>query len=409
MSSRRVALESLIEWENTSAYAEDILSDLAGHYRLEGSDRGLAVEILYGTIRNLFLLDEIIDQLRRGKVKSETRNLLRIGLFQIFLSGIADHAAVNETVGLARKHERGLVNAILRNALRQREDFEAAIKEWPLADRFSHPEFLIERWNGQFGEEATAALCDWNNTPPKNYGRINSLAPDEEALNRVRSETQPCLVGPEFPDFFQFEGAPRREWIEEGLLYVQDPSTSLACRMLDPQPGERILDACGAPGGKAAYLAALCGSPSSITVADSSAARLERTRENLTRLHAGEAHLVHVDWTKDEEFPEDLGTFDAILLDVPCSNSGVMRRRVDVRWRLQTGDFERQADLQSSLLENVARFLKPDGRLVYSTCSIDREENEAVAEGSHLQVVSTASSLPWRDGHDGAFSALLRP
>lgn len=409
MSSRRVALESLIEWENTSAYAEDILSDLAGHYRLEGSDRGLAVEILYGTIRNLFLLDEIIDQLRRGKVKSETRNLLRIGLFQIFLSGIADHAAVNETVGLARKHERGLVNAILRNALRQREDFEAAIKEWPLADRFSHPEFLIERWNEQFGEEATAALCEWNNTPPKNYGRINSLAPDEEALNRVRSETQPCLVGPEFPDFFQFEGAPRREWIEEGLLYVQDPSTSLACRMLDPQPGERILDACGAPGGKAAYLAALCGSPSSITVADSSAARLERTRENLTRLHAGEAHLVHVDWTKDEEIPEDLGPFDAILLDVPCSNSGVMRRRVDVRWRLQTGDFERQADLQSSLLENVAKFLKPDGRLVYSTCSIDREENESVAEGSHLQVVSTASSLPWRDGHDGAFSALLRP
>lgn len=409
MSSRRVALESLIEWENTSAYAEDILSDLAGHYHLEGSDRGLAVEILYGTIRNLFLLDEIIDQLRRGKIKSETRNLLRIGLFQVFLSGIADHAAVNETVGLARKHERGLVNAILRNALRQREEFETAMETWSLADRFSHPDFLIERWEEQFGSEATAALCEWNSTPPANYGRINLLAPDKDALNRVRSETQPCLVGPEFPDFFRFDGAPRREWIEEGLIYVQDPSTSLACRLLDPQPGERILDACGAPGGKAAYLAALCGSPASLTVADSSASRLERTRENLHRLHAAESQLLQVDWTEADGTPDGMGLFDAILLDVPCSNSGVMRRRVDVRWRLQPGDFKRQAELQTTLLENVARFLKPDGRLIYSTCSIDREENEAVVEQSALTIESAISSLPWRDNHDGAFAALLRP
>ncbi|MEM6279477.1 MAG: transcription antitermination factor NusB, partial [Verrucomicrobiota bacterium] len=409
MSSRRVALESLIEWENTSAYAEDILADLAGHYRLEGSDRSLAVEILYGTIRNLFLLDEIIDQLRRGKVKSETRNLLRIGLFQIFLSGIADHAAVNETVSLARKHERGLVNAILRNALRQREEFEASIPDWPLEDRYSHPEFLIERWTGQFGEEATAALCEWNNTPPRNYGRINTLAPDTEALNRVRLETQPCLVGPEFPDFFHFEGAPHREWLAQGLFYVQDPSTSLACRLLDPQPGERILDACGAPGGKAAYLAALCGSPSSLTVTDSSSARLERTKENLERLHAKEVTLKQVDWTEADEIPEDLGKFDAILLDVPCTNSGVMKRRVDVRWRLQPGDFATQAELQATLLQNVAPLLKPEGRLVYSTCSIDHEENEAVAEASSLQVETTRSFLPWQDGHDGAFAALLRP
>src|SRR6056297_3110704 len=180
MSSRRVALEALIEWENTSKYAEDILSDLAAHHRLSRSDRALAIEILYGTIRNLFLLDEIIDELRRGKLKPETRDLLRIGLFQLFLSGIADHAAVNETVNLARKHERGLVNAILRNALRRREAFEATIQTLPLEDRFSHPGFLIERWEAQYGKEATIALCEWNNQPPANYARLNPLAPDQE-------------------------------------------------------------------------------------------------------------------------------------------------------------------------------------------------------------------------------------
>ncbi len=408
MSSRRVALEALTEWENTSAYAEDILADLASHYKITGPDRALAVEILYGTIRNLFLIDEIIDELRRGKIKSETQNLLRIGLFQIFLSGIADHAAVNETVNLARKHERGLVNAILRNALRQREQFEAAIPTWPLEDRFSHPGFLIERWEKQYGKEAAEALCAWNNQPPSNYARINTLATDKEALNRVRSETEPSLVGPDYPDFFSFDGAPDHDWLEAGLVYVQDPSTSRACRLLDPQPGERILDACGAPGGKAAYLAALSGNPELITVADSSGKRLDRTRGNLDRLGAGSASLLQIDWTNDELNSSAMEPFDAILLDVPCSNSGVIRRRVDVRWRLQEGDFERQAGLQQELLASTARFLKPGGRIIYSTCSIDEVENEHVIKRSGLQIEQTVSNLPWRDRYDGAFAALLR-
>ncbi|MDF1824307.1 MAG: 16S rRNA (cytosine(967)-C(5))-methyltransferase RsmB [Verrucomicrobiales bacterium] len=408
MSSRRAALEALHEWENTSSYAEDILADVAGHYKLTGPNRALAVEILYGTIRNLYLLDEIIDELRRGSIKPETQNLLRIGLFQIFLSGIADHAAVNETVNLSRKHERGLVNAILRNALRRREEFEAAIASWPLEDRYSHPQFLIDRWEAQHGKEAAAAFCEWNNQPPTNFARLNRLAADQEGLKRVESEIEPCLIGESHPDFFNFEGAPDRDWIDEGLIYVQDPSTSLSCRLLDPKPGERILDACGAPGGKAAYLAALSGDPSELTVTDSSEKRLTRTRDNLERLGAGDAHLQKVDWNSSSLSADDFEPFDAILLDVPCSNSGVIRRRVDVRWRLQPDDFGRQAAVQKELLKNTIPFLKPGGRIVYSTCSIDQEENEQVIEASGLQIEKTISSLPWRDQFDGAFAALLR-
>lgn len=423
MSARRCALESLTEWEETSTYADEILAAKAARFRLSGPDRALAQEILYGTIRNLFLLDGLIDELRRGSVKPSTRDLLRIGLFQLFCSGIAEHAAVNETVNLARKHERGLVNAILRNALRQKADLEKKIESWPLEDRYSHPGDLIDRWIEQFGDENTEALLEWNNTPPDNFARINRLAPEEQR-NRVTSAIEQAslsaangaqkaplsFVGPDYPDFFRFEGAPDAEWIETGLIYVQDPSTSLACRLLAPRSGESILDACCAPGGKTSLLARMMGNHSTLVGADSSPARLERTRENLARLGIPEIDLRHVDWIAitDEEL-ESLPRFDAILVDAPCSNSGVMRRRVDVRWRLQEGGFGCHASFQKDLLQSVARVLTPGGRIVYSTCSLDREENEAVVESTGWAIEEVVTSTPWQDGHDGAFAALLRP
>ncbi|NRB74447.1 MAG: 16S rRNA (cytosine(967)-C(5))-methyltransferase RsmB [Verrucomicrobiales bacterium] len=407
MSARRCALEALNTWEDTSVYADEILSELAGKFRLSSADRGLAQDIFYGTIRNLFLVDEIIEKLRRGRIKPATQNVLRIGLYQIFCSGIANHAAVNETVNLARQHEKGLVNAILRNALRREDEFKSEIETWPLEDRYSHSGFLIERWEKQFGEENTRALLEWNNRPPSVFARINTLASDE-ALNRVRSETQPCLLGADHPDFFKVEGAPNIDWLNEGLIYIQDPSTSHSCRLLAPQPGEAILDACAAPGGKTGYLAALMGNTGQITATDSSNQRLQQTRENLDRLGVTNTDVSQADWFHEDQLPEE-SQFDAILLDVPCSNSGVMRRRVDVRWRLQPDDFTRQAEVQARLLKNAARYLKPEGRLVYSTCSIDHEENEGVIEASGLRVEEIQRCLPWENGYDGSFAALLRP
>ena len=408
MSARRCALEALETWEDTSRYAEDILADLSTRYQLSPADRGLAVDILYGTIRNLFLVDEIIDRLRRGRIKAETQNLLRIGLYQLFCSEIAEHAAVNETVNLARKHERGLVNAILRNAQRQKAELQNEIATWPLEDQYSQPSFLIDRWEAEHGKEAALAFCQWNNKIPQSYARINRLHPDTEAVNRVESETHPCHVGPEFPDFFTFEKAPRMDWIEEGLIYVQDPSTSLACRLLDPQADETILDACAAPGGKTALLSLMLNGKGRISACDSAAPRIERMQENFSRLHVENVESSQVDWTKPEEIPFEPETFDGILLDVPCSNSGVIRRRVDVRWRIQPGDFERQAELQTLLLANVIPFLKPGGRVVYSTCSIDRVENEEVAAASGLTLEKSVHSHPWESGFDGAYAALLR-
>ena len=408
MSARRCAIEALTQWEDTSRFAADILDDLARSFRLSPPDRGLAQELLYGTIRNLYLLDELIDKFRRGSLKPLTKNLLRIGLYQLFKTGIAEHAAVNETVDLARKHERALVNAILRSAQRQKPALLAEIETWSLENRYSHPEFLLERWSARYDTGTVEAICRWNNEVPTVFARINPLAPDKEALERVRSETASSSAGPDYPDFFHVTGAPNPDWIREGLIYVQDPSTSLACRLLDPQPGDTILDACAAPGGKTSLLAALMGNEGRIIAADNSPPRLEQLRENLKRLAVGNAEVKLVDWNTADRAALNLPAFDAILLDVPCSNTGVMRRRVDVRWRIQERDLPRQAANQAALLKAVAPLLRPGGRLVYSTCSIDATENEAVVATSGLRVDQIATSLPWRDGYDGAFAALLR-
>ncbi len=315
---------------------------------------------------------------------------------------------MNETVSLCKKHEKGFVNAILRNAQRQKDEILADIKNWSLEDQYSQPEFLIERWTEQYGEEAAVSLCHWNNQPPKVYGRINSLAPDKEALARVRADTQAFLLGEDYPDFFVIEGPPNTFWLDEGLIYIQDPSTSRACSLLAPQPGESILDACGAPGGKAALLAAMRGNEGRLVATDNVETRLEQMQQNFNRLHLSDIEVTLADWAVESEEPLGGEKFDAILLDAPCSNTGVMRRRIDVRWRIQPRDFATSAKLQTTLIQNTAKALKPGGRLIYSTCSIDRVENEEVLEASGMTVEKVVTSLPWQDGHDGAFAAILR-
>jgi len=407
--ARLVALLALEEWESGSRYAEAILDDRADRLRLSSPDRALARDVFFATIRNLSLLDTLIDRLRRGRLKTKTRNLLRIGMAQLFGSGIAPHAAVNETVELAKPHEKALANAILRAALRSRDDWLAEISQWPPAERFSHPAFLVDRWSAQHGEEAASALCAWNNTPPVNYGRIHDDGTRHETVERLRREVHEDLAGEAYPGFFRIHGAPDPGWLAEGLLYIQDPSTSLSCRLLDPRPGETVLDACAAPGGKTALLWEIMRGEGRLFATDKSERRLARVAENLARLRISGVTTAAVDWLSGPPPDGSLPLFDAILLDVPCSNTGVMRRRADVRWRLQPGDFARHAREQSALVAACRPYLKPGGRLVYSTCSIDREENERVVEETGIPVEKAVASRPWEDGFDGAYAALLRP
>jgi 16S rRNA (cytosine967-C5)-methyltransferase len=332
-------------------------------------------------------------------------------LFQLFHTGIPEHAAVNETVSLARGM-RGVINAILRNAQRNRESLEKQLAEAPLSVSHSHPDFLVERWQEQHSEENTRALCQWNNEPPLVYGRVNRLIP--AAVDGVKTSSRAApLKG--CPGFYRFSELPPVEWLEGGWVYIQDPSTCLACDLLDPHRGENILDACAAPGGKTALLADRMKNTGRIVAADSQPERVERLRENLRRLKVNNTRPAVINWLRPKkDFRAGLPEFDAILVDVPCSNTGVMRRRVDVRWRLRPGEFADLQRLQLTLAETCLPLLKKGGRLVYSTCSLEREENRDVVDllrernRDKLELEAITESLPWRDGYDGAFAARLR-
>jgi 16S rRNA (cytosine967-C5)-methyltransferase len=406
-SSRRIALRALVRWRNGREFADQIINQLLGKTSLSVADRGFALELFYGVLRNLTLLDFWIDQLRASPLDPTSRDLLRLGLYQLFFLKTPPHAAVFETVAIAPARARKLINAILRRAQREQPGLTTAAEATSVRIRFSTPEFLVEKWTRQFGAEATLELCHWNSRPAPIYARINQLRTTAEEF--LKRHPGSFLV----PGKINFAGL--TNVAEEGDGYIQDPSTAIACEMLQPRPGETVLDACAAPGGKTAYLAEMMSNTGSLVAVDADAGRLRRLTENLSRLRVTNMRAVQCNWLDRAsihaaQFRER--SFDRILVDVPCTNTGVMRRRVDVRWRLRPNDFERMPHQQVAILRAVAPLLKPGGSLVYSTCSLEAEENRDVI-ASFLQaypdfrLTTQAESLPFRDHFDGAFAAGL--
>lgn len=404
---RSLALDILLECSHGEAYAHDLIDRHANQHHLEHRDAAFLQTLVFGVLRNILLLDTWLDELCDNKrLEMRVHWLLRLGTAQLLLLEMPPHAAVNETVNLAGPKPRALVNAVLRRAEREKARLLAMVDSMPPQDRFSHPEWLVDRWREQHGDEATLQLCEWDQQPADTYIRINHLHPEP-----IDPSSAADLTPTTHPEFFRV-AQPPREWLADGRCYVQDPSTATACELLDPQPGETVLDACAAPGGKTAYLAQLMKNRGRIIACDASPRRIKRLQENLERLRVTIAETPVLDWSKSGAGAFGGLQFDRILVDVPCSNTGVMRRRVDVRWRLQPWTFKEMAAQQELILENLLPLLKPGGTMVYSTCSVDREENEDVitafrATHRHLKLVESEATLPWKDHVDGAFAAKL--
>ena len=408
--ARQIALTALRLWRKEKRFADSIISGLSAKAALTPSDRAFALELFYGVLRNLTLLDFWVSCLRASRVESDLRDILRLGLYQLLLLKTAQHAAVHETVELAPKSQRTIINAMLRAATRQRSDLLARAWAQPLFVRTSHPQFLVERWLQHFGLEQAEKLCEWNNLPAPVYARVNLLRIDRTEFLRRYPESR---LLPDNPNFVEIDSFPS-DALERGHCYIQDPSTAIACQLLDPKPGERILDACAAPGGKTGYIAQLMENAGTIVACDRDPERLQILKENMARLGVGNVRILRHDWTHGH-VPSEIASvalFDRILIDAPCTNTGVMRRRVDLRWRLRRIDFGRTQQRQIEIVRRLIPLLKLNGVLVYSTCSLEPEENEEavrriLAETPALRLQAQKHSLPFRDGFDGAFAARL--
>lgn len=404
----------------SSEYIERLLENELADHSLSPPDRGLCQELVYGIVRWQSTLDWLIARKTGDRPQRPgLRLLLHLGLYQLFwLQRIPNHAAVHETVELGKQlgfgSQAGFLNAVLRGYTREREATLLELEKLKHAEPavgYSHPAWLVDRWQARWGADPTAQLLSWNNTPPPTFARLNLLKTDFGTLANTWHEE-----GVEFEEQrWEWTGAnvmfklkahpplPQLQSFQRGFFYVQDPSTLLAVNELDAQPGEAILDLCAAPGGKTAYIAQRMQNRGRIVARDIQPERLELVQENCARLG-----VTCVTFEESGASP-----FDRILLDAPCSNTGVLRRRVDLRWRVKPGEIERLRETQGGLLEQAARQLKPGGTIVYSTCSLEPEENEALVADflkahADFKLESQRQLLPFRDGADGAYGARLR-
>lgn len=416
---REIAFRVLNRRPRAGEYVEKLLERELARSPLSGPDRALSQELVFGIVRWQRTLDWLVARKTPGRDQNAgIRLLLHLGLYQLFwLDRIPDHAAVHETVELGKRlgfgPRAGFLNALLRGYIRERAATREALETLKQTDPalgYSHPSWLFQRWQARWGREQTAALLDWNNRRPPVYARLNRLKTEAAGLtNRWQAE------GIEFEErsfdwageniVFELKSHPPLAdcgSFREGMFYVQDPSTLLAVEQLDGRPGETILDLCAAPGGKTTCIAQRLRNQGRIIARDNQPARLKLLEENCRRLGA----------TCVETAGGDVVSFDRILIDAPCSNTGVLRRRVEARWRVEPGEVERLRRGQAALLAQAAPQLKPGGVLVYSTCSLEPEENEDLVrafllEHPEFELAAQRQLSPVLDKVDGAYAARL--
>ena len=390
-------------------------------------DHGFILEVVQGTIRWFRCLEFYRQTLAPKKPTLRLHALLLTGLYQLFYMDQADsHAVVYETVERA-KNEIGpwagrLVNAILRRAIREQNELVAALSHQSFAVQSSHPDELISRWKLRFDADELHALCNWNNLRPNVILRVNrSRSTPQDLLERLHKAGIGCEPHPAAPTSFisLSHGARLRELpgYDDGLFYVQDPSTSTATDLLDVAPGHRVLDLCAAPGGKTATLAEALNGHGTLIACDVSETRLARLQENLQRLQfdgiqtiqADALNPIHLEHALRKSIPNG---FDRILLDVPCSNTGVLRRRPDARWRFSKDALNEVEAVQKKMLSGAARWLHAQGKLVYSTCSLEPEENQVqvkrwIVEHPDWEIEQDCELVPTQTETDGGYIARL--
>ena len=439
---RQAACETMLRIRKEGGFADRLIDNELSNGLLMGPDRGLYAELVFGVLRRQGTLDHILQQLLEKpmiELDPQALIILRIGLYQLTnLDRIPESAAVNESVNLAKlitPGTSGLINAVLRNYLRRRDTISFPdITSHPaaaIAARHSQPEWLVEQWIEQLGVSEAQLLAEASSQQPPLTLRVNTLRSDRDELLKDFEnhgiEAVPCRFSPDGIAIAGRHAISSLPGFEAGLFAVQDEASQLAGQLLGAEPGERIWDACCAPGGKSCHIAQLMDDRGELIATDISRSKLTLVQDNVRRLGISSISTAVADLHQPGSFPD--GYFDRILLDAPCSGLGVIRRNPEAKWRIFSGDITRLAAVQKILLKNAAGRLKPGGTLLYSTCSTSEAENELVVEDFLLHhpefVLENLNDLfpawsnliafygmfrvwPHRHGMDGFFAARIK-
>ena len=422
ISSARLAAFNILRQVETGAFSSVLLA--SEELRLQPADRALCHELVLGVLRWQRYLDRIIEHFSKRRIESldaAVRIALRLGLYQLrFLTRIPASAAVNESVSLVRvvrlSSATAFVNAVLRRAIREAEYDPAAAVSDPferIAVQTSHPVWLIDRWARSFGVAETEAFAQANNVvPPTAFRVVSTKANESEVLAKLRTAGATLERSGVAEGAWRVSGATSllRELSAAGEIYLQDEASQLVAQVVDVKPGERVLDLCAAPGGKTTMIADRSDDHALIIAGDLSATRLSTVIATM-RLHELESiRPVLLDAT--EQLPFEPHSFDKVLVDAPCSGTGTLRRNPEIRWRLSPSDFARLAEQQKRIVRRAVEMVKLGGRLIYSTCSVEHDENEQVIQDvlvsdDRFRPLNTIRTWPHREGCDGFFIAVF--
>lgn len=389
--ARYVAVKTLYNIEVDGSYSNIKLNEYFKKYNLEAIDRAFASEILYGTIRWKLRIDYLIQKFSKLKISKMSPWVLcciRTAVYQIyFMDRVPEFAAVNQAVEITKKNERkasSFVNGILRNILRNKDEFNKInIKDEieRISVEYSHPAWFVKMMVKEHGLDFTLELMKKNNTPSEFTIRLNTIKCSKDELKAVFLDKDVEVFDGLFDESMILKGysmIERSEEFKNGFFTIQDESSMLCAKVLDPKPGQKILDMCSAPGGKATHMAELMGNHGEITSIDIYEHKIDLIKKNAKRLGIDIIKTKLMDSTMYfEEFNEYA---DKVLVDAPCSGLGLIRKKPEIRWNLGYDDIIKLNKIQYSILKNASKYVKKGGNLVYSTCTITREENENIVE-----------------------------
>lgn len=432
LSERSVSVEILINFD------EKNVIDFALANELDTRQKAQVREYVQNILRKRSYLDFLIDHyssVQVDEMKPGLKNILRLAIYDmLFMDSTPDYAAINEAVELGKRKLGGktgdLVNAIMRNLQRDGEDLpKPAFKDRNklVATTFSHPEWLTARWRKRFGEREAFQLMQANNSRPNYYVRVNTLRTKPEnfelRMEKMDVQAEPSDFLPYYYKVDSVQPLIEKGLLKKGLCLVQDVAAGFAPTILDPQPDESVFDLCAAPGTKSIMMSDLMQGKGDILSVDISAERLEKLAESALNFDAENIKI-----RRGDVLEVSLGLADAVLLDAPCTGTGVLSKRADLRWRRDEEGLRKAVELQEQLLEEAANMVKRDGRLVYSTCSLEPEENmdqitkfldkydnfvlESLEDYLPEEVLAedgkSYQTFPHKHGCDGHFGVLLR-